>query len=202
MSLIKLRPIMNLINKSYIKRCAIIVGVGGFLYAQVLACELPKPKKKRCPFRPPRTIRHGFDRADDFDQDGIPNWWETVNGGGPISMDDDGDDDGDGISNKDEFICDTDPKDKNSKLMITEARVTQHDERYVIHWNSAARRMYTVHWTTNLLGGEYHLLVKDVDGTPPVNVCTDSVHHVEQTVYYRVTARLDDRIDIDFFRRP
>jgi len=61
----------------------------------------------------------------DADGDGMPNWWEQMQGlghiGGNGSGGDngaDGDPDGDGVRNFDEWIGDTDPRDPNSHFHI------------------------------------------------------------------------------------
>jgi len=53
---------------------------------------------------------------DDNDNDGIPDEWEIEHGLNPLGNEDaDGDLDGDGVTNKEEFEADTDPNDSDSK---------------------------------------------------------------------------------------
>ncbi len=63
--------------------------------------------------------------ADDFDQDQVADAWERAHGLDFAVPNGDGDPDGDGRSNRMEFLADTNPRDAASHLRITAARQSE-----------------------------------------------------------------------------
>lgn len=59
-----------------------------------------------------------YENEFDGDSDNVPDWWETQYGIAP-EIDASSDIDGDGMSIYQEFLADTDPTNKNSRLFIT-----------------------------------------------------------------------------------
>jgi hypothetical protein len=93
-----------------------------------------------------RTLQ--FNPALDADGDGIPNGWEQAHGLDPLNPDDaDADNDGDKMSNREEFMAGTNPTNAMSRFAITSLAVTNGDvrvswlavggKRYVLQTNSA-----------------------------------------------------------------
>ena len=56
----------------------------------------------------------------DTDKDFLPDWWETLYGSGPTSMDPQADGDVDGFSNYEEWMADTDPTVGSSHFQVLE----------------------------------------------------------------------------------
>jgi hypothetical protein len=85
----------------------------------------------------------------DRDQDGLPDAWELHFGLDPeLPLDAHWDADGDGVSNLQEFLHGTDPRDPNSAFKITNWFVRE--DRLEIHWNPEPRRLYQIQWSTSL----------------------------------------------------
>ena len=88
---------------------------------------------------------------DDRDGDGLPDVWEVNNFGNPAIADPDGDTDGDGFTNFEEYLSGTQPTNEVSYLSVLA-------ERQEPGWKldvpaSATDRVYTVLWKTNLFVG-------------------------------------------------
>jgi len=83
--------------------------------ASVKSCGRPIPAdSKECPFcsAGQEVVKKS---SADFDNDGLPNDWETKYGLNPNDASDaDKDPDGDGFTNAEEYAAKTDPTDKNS----------------------------------------------------------------------------------------
>ena len=56
----------------------------------------------------------------DTDHDFLPDWWEDQYSTGPTAMDAQADDDGDGFSNYEEWMADTDPTQGSSHFQVLE----------------------------------------------------------------------------------
>lgn len=81
----------------------------------------------------------------DRDVDGLPDWWETLYGGDPISMERDGHLDTDDFTNYEEWLADTVPTDSNSFL-----RVTAYTNSTSLVFSSSENRTYQVQYRTDL----------------------------------------------------
>jgi hypothetical protein len=93
----------------------------------------------------------------DADGDGLPNGWEMNEGLDPLiatgNDGPDGDPDGDGFTNLQEYLAGTKPKDANSLLRITKIVREGNDVR--IYWQTAGGRTNRVQATAGGSGGSY-----------------------------------------------
>jgi len=85
----------------------------------------------------------------DSNSDGIPDAWELQNFG-TIAIDVNGDPDGDGLSNLQEYLAGTDPNDVNSVLKITAFTFAPGGTNTTLTWNSVTTRFYQAQKTTDL----------------------------------------------------
>ncbi len=87
----------------------------------------------------------------DSDLDGMPDQWE-MQMFGSLARSAAQDDDGDGISNLDEFIAGTFPGDASSGFRV-DAITTEPSGSHTLRWQSVANRTYTVMKSTTLNDG-------------------------------------------------
>jgi hypothetical protein len=88
-------------------------------------------------------------RFVDSDGDGIPDWWEIQYSGDPVNMLAGGDDDGDGVSNLDEFIAGSNPTDGTSVFAIDDI-ASAGSSAVVMKWSTISGRIYSVYSHTDL----------------------------------------------------
>lgn len=76
----------------------------------------------------------------DSDGDGLPDWWEALF---PLAGNPDVDTDGDGLSNRKEYVAGTDPQDPASSLEFVQV-VAEEPGVALVVWSSVAGRSYTL----------------------------------------------------------
>ena len=91
-------------------------------------------------------------RWTDTDGDGIPNWWERLYCGHNTNMVAGADDDGDGLSNLEEFVAKCSPTNPASVFEITDVEIPDPatGDAWVLTWDTAPDRLYSVYCHTNL----------------------------------------------------
>ena len=122
--------------------------------------------------------------VSDWDEDGLPDEWEQDCFS---SLDEtaDGDADGDGASNIDEYIAGTNPADSGSLLAVSGIYTTGGFE---LEWSPCVTgRWYTVQWMGSL-GDDDQSLQNHLEY--PQNSYTDIVHNAESSGYYRVEVQM------------
>jgi hypothetical protein len=96
----------------------------------------------------------------DSDGDGLPDWWEIAHGLNPNSSGGangaNGDPDGDGQGNLQEFIAGTDPRDGNDYLRIGFAGVNR--ILAMLEFNAVGGRTYSVLYSDDSPAGPWHKL--------------------------------------------
>ena len=118
----------------------------------------------------------------DANNNGLPDGWEFRSFGN-WDQTRDGDLDGDGLSNWQEFVAGTSPTDTRSVFSILNPDDTSNSQ-YVIRWHSVFGKLYKVYKSTNLISG-FSILKSDIPAVPPINSHTDSVHSAG-ALYYKV----------------
>ena len=85
----------------------------------------------------------------DTDGDGIPNYWESQFGLNP-GVANNGDSDGDGASDRSEFLAGTDPLDNSSRLTVRVVKNTPAGTGYKVSFTAQSNRSYTVQYKSAL----------------------------------------------------
>ncbi len=129
--------------------------------------------------------------SGDQDGDGMPDDWENLHGGGVTNLMPEADEDGDGMSNLQEYIAGTEPTNAVSHFRISALRPVAGEARYILDWNTASGRVYSVYWSSNLLSESgFRLLHSNLPAAPPVNTWTDTVHSADEKGFYRIDVQL------------
>lgn len=137
-----------------------------------------------------QVSRSGMERVDllvaardsDSDGDGIPDGWESAYFNG--FADPHGDDDGDGISNAQEYLSGTNPLDPSSFLQFMDTKTLPGDGGMEIRWSSEEGRYYRISRSANLLSG-FAPLASGISATPPMNTYLDTTA-TNQVFFYRI----------------
>ncbi len=100
---------------------------------------------------------------------------------------DSADRDHDGMLNLDEYRAGTDPTNPVSRLVLYQVVPNPATPgEFLVTWQSATGRVYTVLGATNLTGSGFDLILRtNLPATPPMNVYTDVVEGAVQK-FYRV----------------
>jgi hypothetical protein len=110
------------------------------------------------------TPTPGYANQIDTDGDGMADSWEQVFGLNPNSQTDAASDpDEDGLTNYQEYLSGTDPRNPQSCLQIAAAYLG--DGQIEIHFDAAANKSYTVQYCDSLAGG-YWLIAAQVEAKP------------------------------------
>ncbi|MEO5913339.1 MAG: CARDB domain-containing protein [Luteolibacter sp.] len=122
----------------------------------------------------------------DEDGDGLPRKWEMENGLSDLDpADADLDSDGDGFTNRQEFVALTDPKNANSYLKVQFSVAKSGNASIAnISWPSVSDRTYGVERSIDMVN--WQTVGDTLDATPPTNLITDEVTAPDGHVFYRV----------------
>jgi len=124
----------------------------------------------------------------DPDVDGIPSGWEQAHGLDPLDpFDGEADNDGDGMSNWEEYMAGTNPTNSASCLHITSLMLTSNNVQ--VSWTAVGGKSYTLQ-TNSTLNGSFNDLgpVIAVPGVGEVMTnCLDAEAATNQPArYYRI----------------
>ena len=124
----------------------------------------------------------GIRVVPDTDGDDIPDWWEEKYFGGSTNAVPQGDEDGDGHSNLQEYYAGTDPTNRASCFAISTLTATS-GPMTVLEWSSESNKEYSVFRSTNLADG-FLVLTSGLPAEPPQNTYTDNVSGA--VLFYRI----------------
>jgi hypothetical protein len=122
-----------------------------------------------------------------------PAWWlheyyPDTNDLDAAALSDTDDDDLDAWQ---EYIVGSNPTNAASTFVLQDDAVVPNGSDSVLSWASCSGRQYSVYYGTNLMNGLTLLPGADqLPATPPENSYTDTLHNVEQSLFYRIAVEL------------
>ena len=127
----------------------------------------------------------------DSDHDGIPDWWERLFSGGSTNLVAGDDSDGDGRSNRDEYVSRTNPGDPASVFHVAAVTVPNPLQpwEWVLTWDTVSDRLYRVYSHTNLITTWPTTAVFQVQGDGAPKSYTNSTNN-GLPHFYRITVEL------------
>jgi len=130
---------------------------------------------------------HLTDLVGDSDGDGLPDVFERDFYGNRTSALPKEDDDADKMTNEEEYIAGTNPRDPESVFEVTAIEVTG-GAKPEVKWSSVAGRLYKLERAPVLAPAMYSVVVSNLPATPPENS-----HEIEpgdaEKYFYRVKVR-------------
>ncbi len=135
------------------------------------------------------TATDGFEPGVDSDVDGIPDAWEIGETGTLTNLTDqagEDDEDGDGVSDTDEYLADTDPQDDSDYFHISGFTVTN-GTNLTLTWPSELTRLYLLEYTDTLTNGTWTTW-----GSGPIdpssNTTTELLSAITNRRFFRISA--------------
>jgi subtilisin family serine protease len=128
--------------------------------------------------------RLNLQRVVDAGTNGLPDWWETMYFG-RTDVDPNGDDDGDGASNLQEFIAETSPSNAGSTLRL--AIGLGLNSARLISWQANTNAIqYLERTPTPWLSNSWVSVFTNVPGVVKVNSYTDPSANTNNSLFYRL----------------
>ena len=115
----------------------------------------------------------------DTDMDGLPDWWEVAYG----QTDANADPDGDGFTNYEEWLADSNPTNAFSLFDVTEEPGAVH-----VIFSSSSNRVYQLQAQDNLASGTWSTVLDWFPGSSPTSVVSVAVNQTNR--FYRVQVKL------------
>jgi uncharacterized repeat protein (TIGR01451 family) len=156
--------------------------VGSFTNVVTVAGAVPDPNPANNTAQVVNTATAPFDA----DGDGIPNWWETLHFGSNFGAQPAGDADGDGVTDLDEWLADTNPRDPTSFFRVE--GITLGVEGVTVTFPTSPIRRYVGRFSDTLLPGAFTGFVTH-DGTGATMTITDT-NTPSRARFYQVEAQV------------
>ena len=125
-----------------------------------------------------------FSTFADDDGDGLPNDWEMQYYGGVTNANPDALSSNSVNTVMEAYIAGLDPTNSLSRFVIDDLQI---DLQNTIYWSGVSGRIYTVYWTTNLMGG-FQVLESDIPWTG--SPFTDTQHQGEVSEFYKLDVQI------------
>jgi uncharacterized repeat protein (TIGR01451 family) len=129
------------------------------------------------------SVPFSVDSAEDVDGDGLPDAWEYrfFGGIGGGSVDDS---DGDGITNRDEFLGGTDPMNATSATRIV--RVQMEGDDVCLFFTSVTGKAYRIESAEEMTAGKWTPVVEEVSGNGGIAEARHRAGFGARNLFYRV----------------
>jgi hypothetical protein len=127
------------------------------------------------------TIQSVSSDSSDKDLDGLSDSWEEKFFGSTKDAFYSDDPDGDGVDNSGEAAMGSDPTDPRSLLRLA---IAGEKEKYILEWNSAEERVYTIEVARSL--NRFEVLKDGIAATPPLNTFEFDHAELGDILFFRV----------------
>jgi hypothetical protein len=133
------------------------------------------------------TLQITVDSDGDWDGDGLPDTWELQYFGHATNAVASIDSDGDGSDNGAEFISGFNPTNEASYFSITGFEMPAGSNNVILHWTTVEGRLYDALWAGSLTGA-FSTVLSNMPH--PQNSCTVTVNQAASDGFYKIGVKL------------